>query len=266
MIDVNQAGEIFQIKMSAEMGGKPLYWVAAYLVDGLLIDTGCMRTSEEFIEYLAGKNIDLIVNTHHHEDHVGANNILAQKFGVAIMAHPEEIPLMSRVPELNPYQELVWGYPEPSVACPITKSIEIGSLNFEVVHTPGHCAGHIALVEPNRGWCFSGDLFVSENQKVFRADEDINTIIDSVKKLLKLDVPGMKIFTSIGRICTGGHKALESFVEYMEEIREKSLNLYGKGYSPAEIRDAVFGRESSLRDLTGGHYSIENLVRSLIRI
>ncbi len=266
MMDLTRAGEVIQIKMSAEMGGKPLYWVAAYLVDGLLIDTGCRHTTVEFVKYVEGKNIKIIINTHHHEDHVGANCLLAQKFGGVILAHPEEIPLINRIPELNPYQELVWGYPEPSIADPIPENIEIGGLNFEVVHTPGHCAGHIALVEPNRGWCFSGDLFVSENQKVLRVDEDINAIIDSAKKLLNIDVPGMKLFTSIGRICPNGHEALRSFVNHMEDVRGKSLDLYSKGYGPAEIRDAVFGRESSLRELTGGHYSTENLIRSLIRI
>lgn len=265
MIEVNQTGEVVQIKMSAEMGGKPLYWVAAYLVDGLLIDTGCRHTSGEFIRFLEGQKVDMAVNTHHHEDHVGANSLLVQKFGISILAHPEAVPLINRVAELNPYQELVWGYPEPSVASFLPESMGTGRFNFNVIDTPGHCTGHVALVEPDRGWCFSGDLFVSENQKVLRADEDIHGIINSAKKLLGLDMSGMKLFTSIGRVYEDGRKALGNFVDYMENMREKVSDLHRKGYPPSEIRDAVFGRESSLYDLTGGHYSMENMVHSLLK-
>jgi len=265
LIEINQFGEVLQIKMSAEMGGRPLYWVAAYLVGGLLIDTGCRHTSNEFIDYIEGHRVDLAVNTHHHEDHVGGNSLLAQKFGVGILAHPAEIPLINRVPELNPYQQLVWGYPDPSLAAPLPENLRAGGYCFNAVHTPGHCAGHTALVEPERGWCFSGDLFVSENQKVLRADEDIIGIIKSAKKLLDLDIPGLKLFTSIGRIVEDGRGALRNFVDYLESLQAKVADLHSKGYQPPEIRDTLFGRESVMREPTGGHYSIENLVRSFLK-
>ena len=264
MIEINSFGEITQIKMSAEMGGRPLYWVSAYLVDGLLIDTGCRHTSEEFIKFIEGQKIHLTVNTHHHEDHIGANNILAQRFGVSIFAHPEEVPLIGRTPQLNPYQELVWGYPEPSEALPIPDSFKSGRFSFNAVHTPGHCPGHIAIIEMERGWCFSGDLFVSESQKVLRADEDIHGIIKSAKELSSLDIPGMKLFTSIGRVIDDGKAALRQFIDYMESLRSNISVLHSKGYTAPEIRDQIFGRESALSDLTMGHYSIENLVRSFL--
>jgi hypothetical protein len=40
MIETASFEEVTQIRMSREIGGKPVYWVSAYLVDGLLIDTG----------------------------------------------------------------------------------------------------------------------------------------------------------------------------------------------------------------------------------
>ena len=44
MIETASFEEVTQIRMSREIGGKPVYWVAAYLVDGLIIDTGCSYT------------------------------------------------------------------------------------------------------------------------------------------------------------------------------------------------------------------------------
>jgi hypothetical protein len=47
MLETTSFEEITQIRMSREIGGKPIYWVAAYLIGGLLIDTGCSYTDGE---------------------------------------------------------------------------------------------------------------------------------------------------------------------------------------------------------------------------
>lgn len=264
MMEVSPFQEVLQFRMSREVGGKPLYWVAAYLVDGLLIDTGCRYTSDEFVSSLDGKDIRLAVNTHHHEDHVGANLKVQEKFKVKIFAHPLAVPLISRNPALKPYQEFVWGYPEPSVTNPLPGVVQTENYTFQVVETPGHCRDHIALLEPDRGWCFSGDIFVSENQKVLRADEDINQISRSVEKLLKVAPERLVLFTSIGSIVEDGRKALLKFLDYLRETSIEVRRLDKEGFSPPAIRDRVFGRESSKADRTGGHYSSENLVRSIL--
>jgi glyoxylase-like metal-dependent hydrolase (beta-lactamase superfamily II) len=64
MIEVNHIEEVIQIKMGREVGGQVLYRVAAYLVDGLLIDTGCKHTAEELVRFLEGQNLKFAVNTH----------------------------------------------------------------------------------------------------------------------------------------------------------------------------------------------------------
>ncbi|MFZ5633512.1 MAG: MBL fold metallo-hydrolase [Bacillota bacterium] len=264
MIEISQFEEVTQIKMSHEMNGRPLYWVAAYIVDGLLIDTGCEYTSEEFINCLQGKNIKLAVNTHHHEDHVGANHLVGQKFGIKIYAHPAAVPLISRVPRLNPYQELVWGYPRPSVVEPLSGTINTDNYTFEIIDTPGHCKDHIVLLEPGKGWCFSGDLFVSENQKVLRADEDINEIARSIERLLDIKTDRLILFTSIGRVVEDGREALRRYLDYLRELSRTAKRLDEEGMPVSAICTQICGRESSLAQLTGGHYSSENLIRSIL--
>jgi len=49
MIETTVFEGITQIRMSREIGGNPVYWVAAYLVDGLLVDTGCSYTAENLV-------------------------------------------------------------------------------------------------------------------------------------------------------------------------------------------------------------------------
>ncbi len=50
MLQINHFGPVTQIKIGRELEGRVLYWTAAYLVDGLLIDTGCPHTPERLVD------------------------------------------------------------------------------------------------------------------------------------------------------------------------------------------------------------------------
>jgi glyoxylase-like metal-dependent hydrolase (beta-lactamase superfamily II) len=265
MIEVNQFEEIVQIKMSRELGGKPLYWVAAYLVDGLLIDTGCRHTADELLKFLEEQSVKLIVNTHYHEDHIGANHLLKKKSGIGIFAHRESVPLINQIPRLYPYQEMVWGYPEPTEVDCLSGKIKTDHLHFEVVETPGHCKGHIALVEPEKGWCFSGDLFVSERPAVVRPEENITEIIRSMKKLIDLKTDRLILLTSIGNVVQDARRALQSCIEYFRGLSQRAKQLEKKGHSIEAIRDGIFERESRFAGFTDGQFSSENLIRAVLR-
>lgn len=263
MIEVNCYGEVVQMMMGREMNGSVLYWTAAYLVDGLLIDTGCAHTADELAAYIGGEKVTLVVNTHHHEDHVGANHIFQQQ-GLEIYAHPLALPLIGRRLPLNEYQEVVWGYPELTQVLSVPDALTTGSYSFQVLETPGHTPDHLSLFEPEQGWCFSGDLFVSEKQKMLRADEDIEGIITSLEKLLLLPAEELTLFTSIGRVFIKGSSSIRRYLDYLGELREQINGLAGENLSPVEIRDRVFGRETRLAALTGGHYAVLNLVEQLM--
>ncbi|MDD5448713.1 MAG: MBL fold metallo-hydrolase [Actinomycetota bacterium] len=264
MIEITDFEEVTRFKMSRALDGKPVYWVAAYLVDGLLIDTGCSHTAGEFADCLEGQSLNIVVNTHHHEDHVGANRTMIERFGIPILAHPDSVPLIGRVPVLRPYQEYVWGYPEPAEVSVLGKEVLTERFHFDVLETPGHCEGHVALVELGRGWCFSGDIFISERPKVIRADEDVAGLMSSMRLLAALPTERLVLFTSMGEIIPDGRRALLSCLEYLEGLQKKARELEAQGFTPEEIRERLFGEGSSLATLTGGHFSSGNLVKSLL--
>jgi glyoxylase-like metal-dependent hydrolase (beta-lactamase superfamily II) len=264
MIEITEFEEVTCIKMSLEADGKPVYWVAAYLVDGLLIDTGCAHTAGELVATLDGRELDLVVNTHFHEDHVGADRAIIDKFGVPVFAHRDSVPRIGRVAELNPYQEFVWGFPEPAQVSTLGDEVDTDRFHFEVIEAPGHSIGHVALFERDKGWCFSGDIFITERPKVIRADEDAVGLMESMRMLAALPSERLVLFTSMGKVIEDGRAALLSCADYFQGLLDQARGLQAEGLTPVQIRERIFGEGSSLAGFTGGHFSSDNLVESLL--
>lgn len=264
MIEVSQFEDVVRLKMGRDIDGQVWYWVAAYLVDGLLVDTGCQYTADELVEYLEGKKLKVAVNTHYHEDHVGANNQLTERFGVPVLASAESVPLINQVHKLYPYQEIMWGYPEPSAVDCLPGRIETDRFHFDVIDTPGHCPGHVVLVEPERGWCFSGDLHVSRRPTVVRPEENVAQLVASMEKLLSLRTDRLVLFTSLGNVVQDGREALQACVNYLRDLSRKAKELEAEGLVASAIRERLFGEESDLVGPTDGQFSSENLIRAVL--
>ena len=266
MIEIQGFEEVTQIRMSREIGGSPVYWVAAYLVDGLLIDTGCSYTAGELVSYLEKHPPKWVVNTHYHEDHIGANRLIQKRFGIPIYSHAQSVPLIGKPATLFPYQEQVWGYPEPSEVQPIPTVIRTERFCFEVIETPGHSMDHIVLLEGSKGWCFSGDIFAGETMRVIRPEEDMQTTVASLERLAALDTQRLVLFTSSGRIVKNGRKALEECLGNIRALSRKAKDLQAQGKTVAEIMKALFGVEHPYAQRTDGQFTTENLIRSVLEM
>jgi len=262
---------VTQIKMSKSVRGVPLMWVSAYLVDDLLVDTGCDYTKKELEESMRPRKLNTIVNTHHHEDHISGNQLLQSTREVTILAHSLAVPLLKLRPRLYQYQELTWGYPDPSEAYPMANRIETENHEFRVVYVPGHSLDHIALVEPKEGWVFVGDLYITVKPVAARLDEDQWHIISSLKKIREFS-PRI-LFTAVGDPVTDASNALDRSISVREELGRRILKLSEDGLSSAQIMNEVFGEEamferigirSSYKEFTQQQYSTENLVETFI--
>ena len=266
MIETASFEEVTQIRMSREIGGKPVYWVSAYLVDGLLIDTGCSFTAAELAAFLDGRPFRQVVNTHFHEDHIGGNRLIQEKFGIEILAPADSVPRIAREAKLFPYQEMVWGYPAPSETRPLPAFIRTERYGFDVIDTPGHSTGHAALVEKSRGWCFSGDIFAREKMKFIRPEEEMGETVASMKRLIDLPTDRLILFTSVGRIVEDGRRALRDCIQYIEDLSRRAKALEKKGLGIPEIIRKLFGGEHAFAALSNGQYTTENLVRSVLKM
>ena len=253
--------QVTQIKL-CRYPDNPGGTVSVYLVDSLLVDSGPAYTAEELTEFLKDKGVKIVVNTHYHEDHIAANALLKERYGVELLAHPLAVNKINQPATLYPYQEEVWGYPVPSQVKEIGDTVTTQHFRFEVISTPGHDRDHICLFEPKHGWLFSGDLFVGTRPNVVRPQDDIRQIIADLKKIKDL-VPRF-LFPAPGKVITEPVPALEHTIQYLEEIGQKVMGLHDKGLSPDEIVQQIFGNEAPIAEFTQQQFSSLNMVKSFL--
>ena len=267
MIQIESVPEVRQVvkfRMARQVPTQPPYFTAAFWVDGLQIDTGCAHTAQQLISALKDWPVEQVVNTHSHEDHIGANAEVQERFGCPIRAHPDALPILHnpRLQPLQPYRRIFWGWPKPSRGEAIGEWVETQQFRFQVIHTPGHSPDSLCLFEPEQGWLFSGDTYVGGKDRALRQGYDIYGIIASLKKLAEL--PVRAIFAGSGSVRLNGTEPLEEKITYLEELGERIRSLRAQGLSARRIRRQVLGRDQQITYITLGHFSGLHLVQSYL--
>jgi glyoxylase-like metal-dependent hydrolase (beta-lactamase superfamily II) len=250
--------------MTSQFLGLPIYKVNAFFIDGLLIDTGSTLGQDRFLKLLDTLHPDIVVNTHHHEDHTGNNFSVREKYGLLPLAHPKTLFYLQDPSQWLPwYRRLVWGCPHSSETKELDSKIQTKNFLFLVIPTPGHSDDHICLYEANEGWLFSGDLFLSEQMKYLREEENIFSIIDSLKKVASLRPK--KMFCSFNGSIDHPMDAIHKKIEYLENLQKGVEERFRQGLSPREIQRRLLGRGDRMGFITVGQISKQNLINAFIK-
>jgi len=114
-----------------------------------------------------GLRIGYILNTHGHPDHTGGNSKLVSETGARVAAH--------RLAAVR-----------KDIALDDGAKLEVGSLELEVIHTPGHTRDSVCFLSGHR--LFTGDtLFVGECGRTDMPGGDAGALYESLfNKILKL--------------------------------------------------------------------------------
>ncbi len=264
MLATKQFRDITIYRMGRSIGKFVPYCVHSFLIGDMLVDTGTAYARAEFLAALRGRRIATIVNTHFHEDHIGNNAPLQQALPVEVLAHVDSVPYMAepKLIGLKPYQKFVWKRPEGSTARNVDGSIAISGHTFRVIHTRGHSEGHICLYEPSEKWLFTGDMFCGVNNIYLRADENFNQLLASLEELAALEID--TLFCGLKGAVADGGGALRAKIAFMKKQRDLAIGLFREGISPKRIRAALLGREDMMFYVTGGHFSKQNLINSIL--
>lgn len=174
----------------------PIGRVNAYLAQGealTLIDTG-VNSPQSYDALRAGlaalgatpADLDRIIVTHHHTDHIGLVDRLAEESGAAVWCHSRCVPYVERPAEtrhrLQVWSRDVWregGAPQALLDLtqqlfdwfatlsngpfPVSRAVEDGETidllgqTWVVYHTPGHAGDLVCFFEPERRVLLASD-------------------------------------------------------------------------------------------------------------
>jgi len=239
------------------INGEVFTWAYFYKLGNILFDSGCPNTAREIVDEVG--NVDIVLITHHHEDHVGAAPLLSKT--AKIYAPHKSIELLENPPKIPRYRKIVWGQPISFKPLPLPDRLEINGLTIKVVETPGHSFDHVSyLVEDI---AFVGDLVNRPKQAVSLKGENMIETIRSLEKLLSNDIKwaygGTGIYT---------HADVEEYLEYLENLKEKAEHLHKQGMGIEEIAGKLFPnpphKATLFEQYSSGEWSRTNLVKSLL--
>ena len=131
------------------------------------------------------KDIDLIINSHEHCDHIGANRyfqetamIAAYRLAASKMISGDYYVTMYKGNDLNeiPLRVHVW--------LENMTRIDLGNYSLRIFHTPGHTSGCISVLETTCGLLFSADsVFAGGTLSYIAESGSLGDYIDSLTRL-----------------------------------------------------------------------------------
>ena len=166
----------------------------SYLIRGdyknVLIDSGVDKNFSKLQKSLLTlglkiRDIDIVINTHEHFDHIGANRyfqdyslIAAHRFAATKITVEDRYVTMYKSGDLN----------EPSLRVHLwleSKSrFDLGNYSLNIIHTPGHTSGSICIYEPVRKILFTGDtVFAGGTLSYIGESGSVGDYIDSISHL-----------------------------------------------------------------------------------
>jgi len=193
--------------------------------------------------------IRYLINTEHHVDHIFGNYYFTS--AERVLAHRETVKnFMVVTPQINPYeyareaiptddpagaaifpdQEAYFAAPNrPTVIITGDTTLRVGGHTFELLHTPGHTPGQLAVHIPEERVLFSGDTIFNHCQ-TWLYTSNIDLWLKALDRLLEVDVD--RIVPGHGPVCT----KQEIYVQrafLMEWVTAVAVAI-GKGWSKEE--------------------------------
>ncbi|BCS97067.1 MBL fold hydrolase [Desulfoluna limicola] len=168
---------------------------------GVLVETGGGKALAE----IEPDSVDLIINTHRHIDHIKGNGLFSR---AKVCVHARERPAMSDVDLVaasggwarlmeGGFQDYMKEFPVAPTDLythrPVDDTlsdgevIDCGRTRIEVLHTPGHTAGHCSVFLPEEEVLFAGDICLTAAGPCYAdPDADIDELMGSIDRLIAI--------------------------------------------------------------------------------
>ncbi|MBN1802726.1 MAG: MBL fold metallo-hydrolase [Candidatus Lokiarchaeota archaeon] len=204
----------------------------SFLVGDYIVDTGI--SPERINELKKRVKITNVLLSHWHEDHISGNQFFKN---ARFSCHPadksvvEDISKMTNHFEMhNPTSEDFYGEVMRMLNCQNTKVNSTFSdndifyindeLHLQVIHTPGHTAGHCCFLEQNSRIVFLADIDLTKFGPWYGALD--SSVVDFENSILKLiNMPFDYAFTSHGSLIEGNDHIKTMLEAYLSIIYER---------------------------------------------
>jgi endoribonuclease LACTB2 len=231
------------------------YDVSAYLVRGVLVDTGFRHLASELERALIDLRPRGIIVTHWHEDHAGNAPTLAVTHAMW-MAPFTEAKLRERQ-RVKLYRHFTWGRPRALTAT--LRPFEVAPL--QVIATPGHSPDHHIVFDPDTRTMFSADLWLGVRVRIVGSTENPYQITESLTRAIELDP--RRMFDAHRGFVENPVDALKAKCHWLQETTARIERRLDAGDSDDAILAEVLGGEERTAFFSQGEYSRRNLVRAV---
>lgn len=249
--------DVFRLHMRSWQGRLAGYEVSAYVMRGVLVDTGAPRSWSDLEPVLHRLVLRGVAITHCHEDHAGNVAELAA-MGVPLLMHPACEAALRDPERIGLYRRLVWGSPRALTG-------EIRSFDpspLEVLSLPGHTDEHLAIWDEERRILAAGDLFLGVKVRVAHGGESPSQLVESLRRTVALE-PRVLLDAHRGAV-RDPVPVLRAKMDWMEHTMDEIRLLHDRGLDEREITRRVLGREELVGLVSHGEYSKREYVRAVL--
>ena len=171
---------------------------------GLVIDPGGNADTIKRAIDESGLDIELIVLTHGHSDHIAALRDIQDYTGAEVAIHAEDADFLEGYGSMSSQFGISYRTPHPPDRLLHEGDIiEAGGLSFTVMHTPGHTPGSICLLSGDK--VFTGDtLFRRGIGTTLMPGSSRPQLIDSIRTRLMALPDDTTVYPGHGRETTIG--------------------------------------------------------------
>ncbi|MBP7821889.1 MAG: MBL fold metallo-hydrolase [Saprospiraceae bacterium] len=178
----------------------------------IIIDPGCNAPHERnaIDEYISQRKLTPVklINTHCHIDHVLGNGHIAQKYGIGLEIHENEIPILDALTQVGLMYNIPTNpSPAPSHFLKEGDIIRFGVSELECIFTPGHSPGSLSFYNKNQQILISGDVLF--RRSIGRTDlpgGNHQALLDTIQQKLFLLPADTVVYSGHGPTTTIGEE------------------------------------------------------------